>query len=75
MSPLLKSIEEQAPALSAEHRARLAETMLESLQPSIADIEAAWAAEIEDRVNAFDQDEMPAHCAEEVCGEARQSLR
>ena len=49
--------------------------MLESLQPLIADIEAAWAAEIEDRVNAFDQDEMPAHCAEEVFDEARQSLR
>ena len=49
--------------------------MLVSLQPSIADIEAAWAAEIEDRVYAFDQDEMSAHCAEEVFGEARQSLR
>jgi hypothetical protein len=52
--------------------------MLVSLQPSIADIEAEWAAEIEDRVNAFDQDEMSAHCAEEVfakpanlCGDAR----
>jgi 3-dehydroquinate dehydratase len=75
MSPLLKSIQEQAPALSAEHRARLAETMLESLQPSIADIEAAWSKETEERVNAFEQDEMSAHCAEEACGEARQSLR
>jgi hypothetical protein len=49
--------------------------MLESLQPLIADIEAVWAKEIEDRVNAFDQDEMSAHCAEEVFDEARQSLR
>ena len=75
MSPPLKSIEEQARALSTEDRARLAETMLESLQPLIADIEAVWAEEIEDRVNAFDQDEMSAHCAEEVFGEARQFLR
>jgi hypothetical protein len=49
--------------------------MLVSLQPSIADIEAVWAAEIEDRVNTFRQDEMTAHCAEEVFDEARQSLR
>ena len=75
MSPLLKCIEEQARPLSAEDRARLAETVQESLQPLIADIEAAWAKEIEERVNAFDQDDMSAHCAEEVCGEARQSLR
>jgi putative addiction module component (TIGR02574 family) len=75
MSPLLKRIEDQARALSAEDRARLAETVQESLQPSIADIEAAWAKEIEDRVNAFDHDDMSAHCAAEVCGEARQSLR
>jgi hypothetical protein len=49
--------------------------MLESLQPSIADIEAAWAEEIEDRVNAFDQDEMSALSAEDVFGEARKTLR
>jgi putative addiction module component (TIGR02574 family) len=75
MSPLLKSIEEQALALSAEDRARLAENMLESPQQLIADVKAAWAKEIEDRVNAFDQDVMFAHCAEEVFGEARQTLR
>ena len=75
MSPLLKSIEEQARAFSAENRARLAESMLESLQPLIADIEAVWAKEIEDRVYAFDQEEMSAHCAKKVFGEARQSLR
>ena len=75
MSALLRNIEQQASALSAEDRARLAERMLESLQPSIADIEDAWAEEIEDRVNAFDQDEMSTHSAEEVFAEARQTLR
>lgn len=75
MSALLKSIEEQASALSAEDRARLAESMLESLEPSIAEIEAAWAEEIEDRVNAFDQEEMSAHSAEDIFGEARKTLR
>ena len=47
MSALLKNIEEQARALSAEDRARLAESMLESLHTSITEIEAAWAEEIE----------------------------
>ena len=75
MSPLLKSIEDQARALAPEDRARLANSMLESLQPSIADIEAAWAEEIEDRVNAFEQDEMSALSAEDVFGEARKTLR
>ena len=75
MSALLKSIEEQASALSAEDRARLAESMLESLQPSIAEIEAAWAEEIEERVSAFDRGEIPAYSAEEVFAEAHRTLQ
>jgi putative addiction module component (TIGR02574 family) len=72
---LLKSIEEQARALAPEDRARLAESMLESLQPLSAEIEAAWAEEIEERVSAFDQGEMSSHAAEDVFAEARQTLR
>jgi putative addiction module component (TIGR02574 family) len=75
MSPLLKSIEEQARALAPEDRARLAESMLESLQPLVAEIEAAWAEEIEERVSAFDKGEMSSHAAEDVFAEARQTLR
>jgi hypothetical protein len=66
MSALLKSIEEQARALSAEDRARLAESMLESLHTSIAEIEALWAEEIEERVSAFDRGEIPSYSAEQV---------
>jgi hypothetical protein len=75
MSPLLKSIEEQARALSAEDQSRLADRMLESLQPLSAEIEAAWAEEIEEHVSAFDQGEMTSHAAEDVFAEARQTLR
>jgi putative addiction module component (TIGR02574 family) len=75
MAPLLKSIEEQARALSAEDRAKLAESMLESLQTLITEIEAAWAEEIEERVSAFDRGEMSSHSAEAVFAEARQTLR
>jgi putative addiction module component (TIGR02574 family) len=75
MSALLKSIEEQARALSAEDRARLAESMLESLHTSIAEIEALWAEEIEERVSAFDRGEIPSYSAEEVFAEALQTLQ
>jgi putative addiction module component (TIGR02574 family) len=75
MSALLKSIEEQARALSAEERAKLAESMLESLHTSIAEIEALWAEEIEDRVSAFDRGEIPSYSAEEVFAEAHQTLQ
>lgn len=75
MSALLKSIQEQARALSAEDRARLAESMLESLHTSIAEIEALWADEIEERVSAFDRGEIPSYSAEEVFGEARRTLQ
>jgi hypothetical protein len=45
MSASLKQIEEQARGLNAEERAKLAESMLESLHSPLADIEAAWAQE------------------------------
>jgi len=75
MSALLKSIEEQARALSAEDRAKLAESMLESLHTSIAEIEALWVEEIEERVSAFDRGEIPSYPAEEVFAEANQTLQ
>ncbi len=75
MSALLKSIEEQARALSPEDRARLAESMLESLHTSIAENEALWAEEIEERVSAFDRGEIPSYSAEEVFAAAHQTLQ
>ena len=75
MSALLKSIEEQARALSAEDWARLTESMLESLHTSIAEIEALWAEEIEERVSAFDRGEVSSYSAEEVFAEARRTLQ
>jgi putative addiction module component (TIGR02574 family) len=75
MSASLKQIEEQARALTAEERAQLAESMLESLHSPLADIEAAWAQEIEQRVAAFDRGEIPAYPAEDVFAEARRMSR
>jgi putative addiction module component (TIGR02574 family) len=75
MSVSLKQIEEQARALSAEERAKLAESMLESLHAPLSEIEAAWAEEIEQRVAAFDRGEIPSYAAEDVFAEARRISR
>ena len=75
MSASLKQIQEQANLLSAEERAKLAEAMLESLHTPVAEIEAAWAEEIDRRVAAFDRREMPTYLAEDVFAEARRMSR
>jgi putative addiction module component (TIGR02574 family) len=71
MSASLKQIEDQARALTPEDRAKLAESMLESLHSPLAEIEKAWDEEIERRVAAFDRGEIPAYPAEDVFAEAR----
>ena len=67
----LKQIEEQALGLNGEERAKLAEVMLESLSAPIAEIEAAWAGEIEQRVAAYDRGDIQTHAAEDVFAEAK----
>lgn len=73
--PSLKLLEEQARELTAEERAKLAQTLLESLHAPVAEVEAAWAKEIDARVAAFDRGEMPAYPAEDVFAEVRRLLR
>lgn len=75
MATSFKEIEQQARALAAEDRAKLAETLLESLQAPLSEIEAAWAQEIEERVAAFDRGETQAYPAEDVFAEARRLTR
>ncbi len=71
MQVSLKQLEEQALSLNAEERAKLAEVMLESLKAPLAEIEEAWAHEIEQRVVAYDQGLIEAYAAEDVFAEAR----
>jgi putative addiction module component (TIGR02574 family) len=75
MKSELEQIEDRARTLSAEERAKLAESMLESLHKPLADIESAWTDEIERRVEAFDRGELPSYPAEDVFAEARRSTR
>ena len=71
MGSSLKQIEEQALRLNAEERAKLAEVILESLNAPIAEVEAAWAREIERRVVAYDRGDIQTHAAEDVFAEAK----
>src|SRR5687768_8312620 len=65
----LEQIEAQARGLSDDDRARLAQSMLESLHESLADVELAWVEEIERRVEAFDRGELPSYPAEDMFDE------
>ena len=76
MSDSLKELEAQARSLSPEERARLAESLLESLRDApIAEIEKAWEVEIAERVAAYDRGELPTFSAESVFAEARRLAR
>lgn len=75
MASLLEELEKSARALSAEDRASLAETLLESLHLPVAEVEAQWAEEISSRVAAFDRGELPDYPAEDVFAEARRLTR
>ena len=72
----LKELEQQARALTPEERARLAEVLLESLRDApLAEIEAAWDREIQQRLAAYDRGELQTFSAEDVFAEARRLAR
>jgi putative addiction module component (TIGR02574 family) len=72
----LTELEAQARALTAEERAKLAETLLESLREAPnAEIEAAREREIEARAAAYDRGEPETISAEDVFAEARHLVR
>jgi putative addiction module component (TIGR02574 family) len=76
MFPVFREIEEQAKRLLPEERARLAESLLESLQQEgIVEIEAAWEQEIQARVAAYQRGEVELIDGETVLAELRQIAR
>jgi putative addiction module component (TIGR02574 family) len=76
MSAAFHDIEEQAKNLPAEERARLAESLLESLrQEGIAEVEAAWDAEIQKRLAAYSRGEAEIIDGQTVLAELRQLVR
>ena len=76
MSDALKELEKKAKSLTPDERAQLAEFLLESIQePPVAEIEAAWEREIEQRAAAYDRRELQTISAEDVFAEARRLAR
>jgi putative addiction module component (TIGR02574 family) len=76
MAPSFHEIEEQAKSLPPEERARLAESLLESLrQEATAEVEAAWEQEIEARVAAYRRGEEDLIDGETVLAELLQLAR
>lgn len=76
MASSLKDLETMAHALSAEDRAKLADSLLASLHAApLSDIEALWNREIEARVAAYDRGEIQTYAAEDVFAEARRVSR
>ena len=72
MTDLVAELAAQARNLTPGERSRLVELLLESLhEPHLAEIEAAWANEIERRVAAYERGEVATFAAEEVFAEAR----
>lgn len=76
MSSVFREIEEQAKSLPPEERARLAESLLESLQQEgVAEVEAAWEQEIQARVASYRRGEEEAIDGETVLAELQQIAR
>ena len=72
MPDVVADLAEQARSLPAEERSRLVDLLLESLHDSpLAEVEAAWATEIERRVAAYERGEVQTYAAEDVFAEAR----
>lgn len=67
---ILERIEAEALELSAADRCRLAERLLASLEED-DEIAAAWAEEVERRIDALERDETTVKPVEEVIAAAR----
>ncbi len=72
----LASIQEEVLQLNSNERARLIDLLWESLDEArLKGIEAKWAAESEDRIDAFERGELPAVDGPAALRDLRSSLR
>lgn len=76
MSILLDELSEKAQALSVEERAQLAQALLESVaREAEPDVQAAWDAEIANRIAKYERGEATLIPAQEVFAAARRLTR
>lgn len=70
------SIQKDIIQLNPTERAKLIDLLWESLdEPRVKEIEAKWAAESEDRIDAYDRGELPAVDGPAALRNLRSSLR
>ena len=76
MPDQVTELDARGKALAPEERSRLVDLLLESLhEPTIADVGAAWEAEVERRLAEYDRGEVKAIDAEAVFAKARSIAR
>lgn len=75
MSNLVSDLSLQARLLPPEERIRLAEELLASLDPHVADVEHAWALEIRKRVAEVEQGLVELVPAKTAFAEVRSILK
>lgn len=72
MSALLDELSKKAQSLTVEERAQLAQELLESVERDAdPDVEAAWEAQIADRIAKYERGDAKLVPAEEVFAAAR----
>ena len=72
----LASIQEEIIQLDLTERAKLIDLLWESLDEArVKEIEAKWAAESEDRIDAYERGELPAVDGPAALQDLRSSLR
>ena len=72
MVDIVAELADRGRSLPPDDLSRLVELLLESLhEPPLADIEAAWDAEIVRRIEAYQRGEVETYAAEDVFAEAR----
>lgn len=72
----LASIQEEIVRLDPTERAKLIDLLWESLDEArVKEIEAKWAAESEDRIDAYERGELPAVDGPTALQDLRSSLR
>ena len=76
MSTLLDELSKKARTLAVEERAQLAQELLESVERDAdPDVQAAWEAEIADRIAKYERGEAKLIPAAEVFAAARRLAR
>ena len=76
MTAHVAELDAQVKALPVEDRSRLVDLVLESKHEStLAEVEAAWDSEVEERLAAYDRGEVVALDGEEVIARARRVAR